>query len=350
MIDSIFTPKGVATRLISYFSNPKEGITVADFAAGAGDLLVAAEKVLNNPIIIATDINRTLISEIRLKNTNWITGKCDFLNAQSRNKCFALRDKRNAVSLILLNPPFSCRGGKVYNINVNGFKTKSSKGLAFLLTSLNYLADDGEVIAIMPAGSIYSEKDSAAWKFIKKNYYVEILERNESCVFKGKNASTFILRILKRHCPNNEQPDSPMIFSAKYFARIKRGSIQMNNVVYDLSEDSVPLIHTTCIKGCELHLNGRVVTNRSLIYGPAILLPRICNPVTKKLALGYFDKVAISDCIIAIQCDKYAQLKRIFKILNNNWKNISECYYGTGAKYITINRLRNMLTSLGISS
>jgi len=89
---------------------------------------------------IATDINRNTISRLRRAETNWDIGRCDFLNQKSRERCEVLSRTLGKVSLILMNPPFSCRGARKYEVEFEASVFRCGLALAFVLESLRFLA------------------------------------------------------------------------------------------------------------------------------------------------------------------------------------------------------------------
>src|SRR5438132_14120051 len=93
---------------------------LADFAAGYGELLKVGESRWHGVKCIATDINRSVISKLRREESRWLSGNCDFLNPNSRKHCRVLSNALGKVSVVLLNPPFSCRGACHYEVEFKG--------------------------------------------------------------------------------------------------------------------------------------------------------------------------------------------------------------------------------------
>lgn len=71
--------------------------------------------------------------------------------------------------MILLNPPFTCKGSIIEHVNLGEQDFKVSTAMLFLMRALRFLSDNGGLYAIMPISIIYSEKDKQAWNYLKIN-------------------------------------------------------------------------------------------------------------------------------------------------------------------------------------
>ena len=114
-MDRIYTPPYLAAFMAKASSvrpSQSEELVVADFAAGSGELLLAAASVWPNGTMAATDIDPLEIRNLRKIYASWRTGVCDFLNPRSRQSSPVLQSLNGCTNLVLLNPPFSCRGGE----------------------------------------------------------------------------------------------------------------------------------------------------------------------------------------------------------------------------------------------
>ena len=114
-MDQIYTPPYLAALMAKASRarpSQSEEFIVADFAAGSGELLLAAASVWPTATMVATDIDSRAVCNVRKISNSWRTGVCDFLNPRSRRSSPVLRSLKRRTNLVLLNPPFSCRGGK----------------------------------------------------------------------------------------------------------------------------------------------------------------------------------------------------------------------------------------------
>src|SRR6266700_2152471 len=134
MADQFFTPDDVVRKLLSLLRSQREECVV-DFAAGNGNLLRAARARWPDCQVIATDTDERQVKALKRAEPSWRTGRCDFLNPRARRACRAIRGAIQAVSLVLLNPPFSCRGNRTYVVRNEANIIRCSKAMAFVLTS-----------------------------------------------------------------------------------------------------------------------------------------------------------------------------------------------------------------------
>src|SRR5688572_28975157 len=143
MLDRYYTPPQIATRLL-------EGITgdqghISDFAAGGGSLLEAAAQHWPRAEVLGTDRDCLAVRALRIKYPLWHVGRCDLLNARSRSASPILARASGNVDLLLLNPPFSCRGGQRFSLEFDGQRITCSRAAAFIATGLGYLRKGGRM-------------------------------------------------------------------------------------------------------------------------------------------------------------------------------------------------------------
>lgn len=355
-IDSIYTPSALARTMVDAagVSLGAEHL-IADFAAGSGELLNAAQSKWPLAQIVATDIDSTEARFLRGKNNGWQIGICDFLDPKSRNGSSILRRLVGRTKLVILNPPFSCRGGKKVVASASAISVKCSVGLAFVVNSIDYLAAGGALVSILPLGSLFSEKDAEAWKLLRKLGTVETIMYNGHRTFPKATVDTVVIRLVKAQ-EGEEQLDQinegvELDICENYEADIKlvRGNIQMDEIENAYGLDSVTLIHSTELKEGNIS-NGRGVTNRGarLVTGPMVLIPRVGRPKKEKVVCytgeGTF---ALSDCVLALLCPSKHVATQTWESLMQNWNLLEQAYSGSGAKYITIKKYISLLRQLG---
>ena len=148
--DSYYTPMPLADKLISYVLN--ENIkTVIDFCVGDGDLLKAVRIRFKDVKFFGTDISQDAISKLANENVGWTLGVCDFRNDDSVKNLLFL--KSASFDLIVLNPPFTCKGANVELVEFNGIKYKVSTAMMFVMKAVKYLSSIGSMYAILPIRS-----------------------------------------------------------------------------------------------------------------------------------------------------------------------------------------------------
>ncbi len=329
---------------------------VADFAAGDGALLRAARESSVDSTFIATDACSKIVASLRKREPSWQVGRCNFLNPLSRAQCRAINGLTGKISLILLNPPFSCRGGAAWPIKVGGNLVRCSLALAFLLSALDFLASDGELIAVLPAGSPESEKDRRAWQHIRSRGVVELLGTNGLRTFTGCFAKTVLVRF--RQAGNANFQTLPgatrarrQLSSRGVAVTVSRGRVQMPSMTPADAGDGLPFVHST-----ELHSDGldllhrRIARVSNCITGPAVLVHRVGQPSKSKIAL-YLSKapIVLSDCVIALRVGTTRHAKILQTKLLRSWDLWRARYSGTCAPYVTIERIKTVLRDLGFS-
>jgi len=353
-IDSIYTPSAVA-----HFMVDSAGVMlgakdlVADFAAGSGELLIAAHERWPLAQIVATDISRDETKLLKRKGGNWEIGTCDFLDPKSRNHSQVLRRVLGKTSLVIINPPFSCRGGTRISASASGTWVKCSIGMAFVVNSVDYLATGGTLVAILPSGCLTSERDVKARELLRKLGVIEIVKHNGHRTFPEATVETVVIRFLKGKKSEepseeiNKNPDVDTDCTASIY--LVRGNIQMNEIEFGKGNEGVILIHSTDLKEGEVSSGRKVINKRArLVAGPMVLLPRVGRAMKEKIVCYTEDETfALSDCVVAVMCHSKESAEKVWESLTKNWNLIEKSYTGSGAKYITINRIIGVLNRLG---
>jgi predicted RNA methylase len=350
--DRFYTPPHVADVMLSCVSD-RSPRTVADFAAGDGALLELAGKRWRRAQLVANDIDRTAARGLRAKHDDWRVETCDFLGPRVRNTGGRLADLVGTTSLILLNPPFSCRGHSTQRVRIDDVVHSCSTAMAFVLTSFAFLRRHGILVAVLPSGTLNSEKDQGALQWLRSRAEVSIIQQNGRQTFPGCNPRTAIVRItrVKNGDGNAKSVREKPLQSPSVEVSISRGCMPIY-LVEPRSRNArmLPMLHTTNIK------RGRVLPSHLMtgkwtrtISGPAVLLPRVGRPTPDKVAL--YESVApivLSDCVFALQCLTVDAAEIVRDRLLGAWDSIAASYGGTCAPYLTLRRLTDALNELGI--
>ena len=109
----------------------------------------------------------------------------------------------------------------------------------------------------------------------------------------------------------------------------------------EAGDDRLPYIHTTNMRGGELVDVG--YTRRGLkesVKGYGLLIPRVCNPNKEKLVILEKEECVLSDCVVLLQTRSRQQAERLRQYLLAHWDEFKKNYVGTGARYVTMERLR----------
>ena len=311
-MDTFYTPPHIAERIVK-LAQDKRPYYVADFAAGDGSLLRAAQLIWPKSIFIATDISQVSVSKLKIAEPTWRVGRCNFLSETSRRCSKTLSEMKGKASLVLLNPPFSYRGGSYQKAAIGGSLIPCSIALAFMFISVQFLSQGGQIVAILPAGSLYSDKDKIAWKTLNSIGISEVLDSNNRNTFSGCFPRTVVVRftkipITKKRAKTDREPLSGIVAnhvaSKKVGLRVKifRGKVQMHDASVDAAIKKRPFVHSTELEQTGLNLSRRRIDAQLKgIRGPAVLLPRVGLPNKFKI-LTYLRKrpIVLSDCVIAL--------------------------------------------------
>lgn len=348
-MDNHYTPTCVANSLVQA-TNLLQPKRIADLAAGNGDLLFAAERKWPVAQFVATDIDSAAIRRLALLRPSWSVGRCDLRNRRSRNSCAALKNIANSADLLLLNPPFSCRGGTRFLVNTPTGPIHASTAMSFLLHATDYVADTGHIACVLPLGCLHNQKDALAWDYLRSQYVVDRLQTLPMRTFPRSTAKTILVHLAPTTTTQDEAVPaiSPHDRNEHYQVTLVRGSCPIHRGIQE--QEKPVILHYTDIYNSTVNLNGRhgFGTHRC-VTGPAVVIPRVGNITIDKIAiLQPPSEVMLSDCVIALKptSDKYVvDLK---DTLTRNFTHIQEHYTGTGAPFITISRLTAALHSIGV--
>jgi tRNA1(Val) A37 N6-methylase TrmN6 len=346
-MDRHYTPAILAQEIVAQMQH-EHPLYVADFAAGNGALLKAIRDRWPDAKLVATDIDGRAIRKLRKDFRKINAQHCDFLDSSARDASASLRALRGKVSLVFINPPFSCRGGRRELVELGGVHVSCSLAMSFVITSLRYLHANGQLVAILPASCLTSEKDASAIELLSKDYFIQEIGSLKPYAFKNCRVHITFVSI-RRHSPQMvpfipHRPANPLPLnnpSSPITIQLTRGRISMHDFSLEAGLSRVPLIHTTDLIGNKVHVSGRAVrTNRSIVRGPVILLPRVGRPDNAKLCLFEEEEsIAISDCIIAVHAPSFRGTRDLYRALNSEWKTIVSEYTGSCAPYMTMSRL-----------
>ena len=319
-------------------------------------MLLAAATMWPHATMVATDIDPRAVRNLRELSDGWRTGVCDFLNPRSRQSSPVLRTLMGRIDVVLLNPPFSCRGGTRVSATAGGVTSKCSVGLAFVVGSIDYLVDGGELIAILPEGSLTSEKDARTWSLLRNMGVTEVLKTNGLRTFPRAVVRTALVRFQKRPSPARGQsypvanPRSVSLPELHVPVHIVRGTTMVSEIERSPnSTDSIAFVHSTHLQDFTIscHFEVRSRPGRCAV-GPMVLLPRVGQPRRSKVA-RYLGSTAfmLSDCVIALTCHSSEATELLWQDLQANWSLLEQEYVGSGARYTTNRRLSDLLLRLG---
>lgn len=120
----------------------------------------------------------------------------------------------------------------------------------------------------------------------------------------------------------------------------------------EIDPQGMPLLHSTSLKlGDEGFYRGcdRVSPmERGIVEGTSILLPRVGAPSKKNLRLWALSvPVQLSDCVIALGMPPGSGCSSLLEAMLSSFEDLLALYRGTGARYITVERLVSWLGEIG---
>lgn len=335
------TPRHLADRLVGLIEN-SEPETIADFSAGEGSLLLSAQSRWPSALKIATDIQTSLVNNIRSSFPAWHAGRCDFLSDTSVRSCKALRDRKGTVDVILLNPPFSSANS---NRKPHQGGRPPSIALEFLERATRYASLKSEICAILPASCLHNEKDRHVRARIESTWKLEVVGHAGRRAFADCFASSSIVH-MKRRDPFGDSLTSGKQQVASGILTV-RGSVHMHLAQPSNLPSAAPLVHSTNLKDGKLSGEMPTVLTSKYVKGPAVLIHRVGRPSIDKISiLPSGMRVALSDCVIALPTHRRSDSEQLKNTLVKGFQTLASAYVGTGAPFITLSRLEDVLAQL----
>lgn len=337
--DEFYTSTALASRLISYIPTNVKIKSVADFCIGGGELLIAALKRWKELDCYGVDISNNAINNLQAIYPKWHLEVFDFTGDVTEGSF--LQNKR--FDLILLNPPFTCKGSIVNEIYYKGVAYHASTAMLFLVNALKYINKQGGMYAIIPMGTLYSQKDRKLWNAIYEDYLVTLLQENDISYFKDCSPSIAIISIKPGKTISKLGALDDVVITNSPKVQLIRGKLSMFKV--NKMDNGFQLIHTTLMKN-NIIIDGNIRTmhSESTVQGPAVLIPRVGNPNSGKICvINEGNTYVLSDCVIGLKTNSINDAKQLMGMIIDDWDNFKKLYKGTGAKYITMERIRHYL-------
>lgn len=344
MIDPFYTPTPLAAQLADNVDVDHVN-RIADFCVGDGELIRAARNKYPDAICYGADICNDVIANLKEKHPDWNLAVCDFEDDESVNRVDFIKDQ--LFDLIMMNPPFTCKGSIVETIEFEGQIFKVSTAMKFVMRALEYLSAEGGLYAILPISCVYSDKDKKAWDYLRQRHYACVLEEPERVYFSKKCSPCIVLvyignRNIRRTYQNNMNPflDLPI-------EDVVRGAIRMQGLKVSNSKNAKRLIHTTNMQNGKLVNVNKILTSYNTVSGYGVVIPRVCNPNRSKIVVldnqkGY----VLSDCVALLKTRTLEEAIMVKERILEQWSAFEQLYKGTGARYTTVQRLK---TAFGVA-
>lgn len=336
MTDQFFTPENIATSLmVGMTTDPFK--VVADFTIGDGSLIKALPFIPRKSI--GLDLDGTVIKNLKLQFPDWKLMEGDFLNPDQNTEKW-LAKWVGKIDLILLNPPFSCKGGTFVTVEFNEQNLRCRTALAFAVNATKYLKKNGILIAILPLSVLKSKVDLIVLSHLKKEWYINTGTKLGRNTFPGCSPNSVILTLQKKKLSivetgGNIDAELPLVN-----VEILRGCMPM----YQTSEKGkYPILHTTNLKQGILNLNNPRFTDRMSRYvkGTFLIIPRVGNPTQDKIVIISNNiSFCLSDCLFAVSSLDIGDITLVRSTIIKNWLEFIALYESTCAPYVTLDQLR----------
>ena len=345
--DDFYTPTELADKLTSFIIE-ESPLAAIDFCVGDGDLLKAVERRFPNIDFFGTDIAEDAISSLRIMHPSWQLAVCDFTNTKTFDNLDILGYRK--YDLIVLNPPFTCKGSSVCKIVFEGETYHVSTAMQFVTNAMKYRTENGVLYAILPSSCAYSQKDSLLWQYLEKHHNLQILEEPNRMYWKNCSASIILVSIggKKKRMPKKHNCDFD--FSKLPVESIIRGHISPHEARFVDGKKGTKYIHTTNLQCNKIVKCNRVQLSNSndnsnyglvSFKGPAVLLPRVCNPNPQKICVYTGNSIFVpSDCIIILKTSTIENAQFVAKTILAHWNDFRTIYQGTAAKYTTMKKIK----------
>jgi len=349
--DKYYTPPAVASRALERAHLASKPSICADTACGSGSLLVAAEDVLQAKHCLGIDSDPHAIRQLRRARPDWRLYVGDLLK-RHRAPLIDFPGSSYGVDLLVLNPPFSLGPRKYISVNYLGHSVKCSVAMAHILRSLELFRPNQGAIAVVPESLLYSDTDQHARELLDQNFSLTELLQLSIYTFKGARVNSSFVQF---GAPFGRPRSSIKIATAQIDpipATIVRGGLQMH--AFERVSSGTRVIHSTSLRpiaadGIAAATERTYAIAKGRISGWMLLLPRVGSPREEAFRAFYSkDEVQLSDCVIGMNFPSKVAAFNAQRRIKANWQDLLNLYRGTGARYITIDRLVDWLYSIGI--
>jgi predicted RNA methylase len=347
-LDAYFTPSDLAEVVVSAL--PDDVCDVADFNAGEGALLRAVLRRFPNARVGATDVDPGKVRDLRRANPAWSVGCLDALSSRSRSASPVWRALVGVLDAVVLNPPFSYRGGRRAHVRVEGQVFQVSPAMAHMLVGLSALRPGGVLVGIMPRGSFSSQRDANAWRHVRSFCRVEQISEVPATAFQRAVASTRVVRLVRgagMQAVEEQRPlaDTDLIESS--VASLVRGRVQVHRVD-PAATTGAPFVHTTNLRAGGVSGPLRYANANLASCGPLIILPRIGFPSLEKVVLLESGHWVLSDCLFGIRPEGGLESDQLLDVVRGVLPAIRSAYGGSCAPYLTLDSLISVLAAAGV--
>ncbi|WP_181026918.1 N-6 DNA methylase [Pseudoclavibacter sp. RFBB5] len=343
ILDAYYTPEAVARELVSHLPAGVTG-AVMDPTVGDGALLRAVHSRYEESVtLLGIDVNGKTVRNLRRERPDWCLSQADCLKSESRLASKAWRLARADLDVVVMNPPFSHRGGGGAWVEFGDFAGHVAPAVHFLTELISNLNPRHGFYAILPDGALRAERHEKLWAEIEKSFEVRVLAKLRTSLFAGARVSTSIIHLKSGRTIRNE----PAVLQSKNNGScrcvdIVRGRVPVHKARTSVIKDPVPFIHTSAIGAAQHPQSSDLVLSDTT---PFVLISRVGSwRSPRTLEIG---PVVLSDCVIAIRPTHRPNLTDLFEDIVEHESLFLDALRGTGAQYLTLRALTECLQKLG---
>ncbi|MDQ2184817.1 hypothetical protein RBI13_06390 [Alcaligenaceae bacterium A4P071] len=348
--DKYYTPIEIACNAFERADLPTYPAVCADTACGTGRLLSAAEAVFEAKHCVGIDRDPRAIRELRRQKPDWRLYVSDLLK-RHRAPAANFSDGVRPVDLLVLNPPFSLGARKYVEVAYQGQEVKCSVAMAHVLRSLELFSPCLGALAVAPESMLFSQTDEHARELLSTKYQLRELASLSIYTFKGARVHSSFVQI-KNACSGTAAVPRKTAKQGRIEVSLVRGGLQMH--AFERVESGALVIHSTALSALAVGDLSKIKDKTCLnvcgqVSGWMLLLPRVGAPKSENFQPCSFPNIVqLSDCVIGLQFNTKGAMLDAHERIKQKWDQLVLQYRGTGARYITMERLAIWLESLGI--
>lgn len=347
MRDAFYTPDSLAKDVLTAAAITPS--SVMDPAVGDGSLLRAATALWPRVRVVGLDVDSRQLARTRASHPGWSLGQVDMFSERSRAASALWRSTNAEMDLMLLNPPFSYRGGQSKQVTFDRSAYALTPASAFIAHALTRLAPDGELLALLPAGVLALERDAKFWSAVARHRTVETVAEFSSTAFSGTRTRSVLVAVRAQAAP---LPAEIFDFRVRSHSCVEliRGRVPVHALGgLAASRASAPFLHTRDLTDLSNHV---ATTSRAPISlatkGPFVTVPRVGRARAEHIKVVRSPRaVVLSDCVFVLRSGDSADLASLHSTLLQNLAELQQEYVGGCAPYLTIRRLQRFLGQRG---
>jgi predicted RNA methylase len=353
--DRYYTPDWLAEEMAALL--PAATTSVVDLSAGGGSLLEAAVRRFGSVSIVAADLDPRAVRNLRVLHPEWRVSCANSLSQASYRSSAAYRQRAGGYDAVLLNPPFSYRGGARTEVLHNGITHKVTPATAFIAHALDWIGPSGVIVAIVPKNVMDIRSDSDLWRTWKSELRVDRARVLARHTFRSARTTAMVVTLRRSQPRRKASFNSGRPATAGAFVVPPRGGCKCVELVRGRvpvyrsrllrKAAGVPYVHTTMLRRGRLRLTDDSLSEELASVGPMILLPRVGKPSREKVVRSGRPRLVLSDCVIGIRTLDPRLRSSVHQIIVDEFDDFAGQYTGSCAPYVTIARLCEWLGMRG---